>query len=232
MIGFFDTTPLGRILNRFTGDISTADMGLSAFLSIIITLLVDVTCSLVAISIATSGVILIVLLPLAVIYYRVQLYFRMSNTETRRLGNRYFFNRSLIYFLSHIILIESIAKSPVFTEISQSLSGVQSLRAFNMVDFFALRLGNKVDSFSSISFLKQKLNHWINVRLDSVGAVVSFFVVVLALSSGDFIPPEALAVALTYSFTIPQILAVVMTMGAECEVSYLSNISSSWNYNV
>ena len=118
----------------------------------------------------------------------------MSNTEVRRL--------------------ESISKSPVFTEISQSLSGVASLRAFNCVPTFVTRLDEKMNEFIAISFTKQKLSCWISVRLDSLGAFVSLFVVLLAVAGGDFVSPQLLAVALTYSFSIPPILGIVMSMGA------------------
>ena len=184
-------------MNRFTGDIATSDMGISAFLTIIFSLFCDIICSVFAISIATSGAFLIILFPLAFLFYRIQLYFRTSNTEIRRL--------------------ESIAKSPVFTEISQSLSGISSLRAFASIPLFVDRLELKMNQYAAITFVKLKLNSWIFIRFDFLGAFVSFFVAVLSVAAGDFVPPEAMAVALTYSLAIPVFLTVLMFMGAEAE---------------
>jgi len=55
---FFDTTPVGRILNRFTGDIQQSDQGLTALLVISISLLCDCLSGVLAIAISTSAVLL------------------------------------------------------------------------------------------------------------------------------------------------------------------------------
>ena len=115
--------------------------------------------------------------------------------------------------------IEAISKSPVFTEISQSLCGVSSLRAFGVTDLFISRLESKMVVYTSIAFTKQKINSWLTTRIDTLGAVISFFVVLLAVTSSGFVSPEAMAVGVTYSFSIPPVLGFAMTMGAEVEVT-------------
>lgn len=201
-INFFDTTPLGRVLNRFTTDIQTSDMGLSAFLGILFSLCADLTYALVAVSITTRGILLIILVPIALLYYRIQLYYRKSNTEIRRL--------------------ESISRSPVFTEISQSLSGITSIRAFESTRMFVERLNAKMNKYSSIYFVKQKLSSWISMRIEFLGALISFCVVLLAVVGKGIVPPSALAVSLTYCFTIPLYLGLIMSMGAEAEAQMSS----------
>ena len=196
-ISFFDTTPLGRIINRFTGDMGTADMGLSAFLGIIYGLICDLILSFVAIAISTKGILLVVLLPLGLLYYYVQLYFRKSNTEIRRLG--------------------SIAKSPVFTQITQALSGTSCIRAFEEQSTFVKNMQDRMNQYASIFLIERKMNSWIFLRIQFLGASIAFFVVLLAIYGDGFVTPEALAVALTYCFIIPVLFGVVLAMGAEME---------------
>ncbi len=57
-------------------------------------------------------------------------------------------------------------------------------------------------------------------RLEFFGATVSLFVAALAVSTGNFVPPQYLAIALSFSFTIPSILASLMGVLAEAEARY------------
>ena len=132
------------------------------------------------------------------LYGKIQRHYRQTNTEVRRLL--------------------AISRSPVFTEIAQTLSGVSSLEAFDQTDSFIQRLQTKTDVFVAIQFVRSKINVWLNVRIDSLGAVVSFFVVILCVSTSQsgqaLIEPSSLAVALTYSFAIPILLGQVFNMQA------------------
>ena len=196
-ISFFDTTPLGRIINRFTGDIGTADMGLSAFLGIVYGLACDLLLCFAVIAITTQGILLVVVVPLGFFYYYIQLYFRKSNTEIRRLG--------------------SIAKSPVFTQISQALSGTTCIRAFKEQSTFIGKLNTHMNQYASIFLIERKMNSWIFLRIQFLGASIAFFTVLVALYGKGYVSPEALAVALTYCFIIPVLFGIIISMGAEME---------------
>jgi ATP-binding cassette subfamily C (CFTR/MRP) protein 1 len=101
-VAFFDVTPLGRILNRFAADMDKVDIELTQFLTRGIDALFNVLGSICAIIVATKGTFLIPLVPLGIMYYWVQLWFRKTSTELQR--------------------ITKIATSPVFADFSQTLS--------------------------------------------------------------------------------------------------------------
>ena len=68
---FFDTTPLGRITNRFSKDIDMIDMVIPATIIGFLMTMLSSLCSLLVI-IITTPIFLAVLAPLAVFYYFIQ----------------------------------------------------------------------------------------------------------------------------------------------------------------
>jgi ABC-type multidrug transport system fused ATPase/permease subunit len=95
---FFDTTPLGRLLSRFSKDIYTIDLELADFFDFFLFSSLQVVISLATIMFVTPwfGV---AVLPLGVIYVRVLNYFREVSRETKRL--------------------DSISRSPVYAHFSE-----------------------------------------------------------------------------------------------------------------
>jgi ABC-type multidrug transport system fused ATPase/permease subunit len=61
------------------------------------------------------------------------------------------------------------------------------------------------------------MTSWISLRIEFLGGFISFCVVILAVFGNGIMPPSALAVSLTYCFTIPLLLGLIMNMGAEAE---------------
>lgn len=201
-IGFFDVTPSGRIINRFTGDINTADMGTSAMMGLLLNFFIEILVACGTIAYVTSGTLLIILVPMGYVYYVVQLYFRKTNTEVKRLL--------------------SISRSPVYTEIGQSLQGITSLRAYKQVHNFQTRLANRVDTSSGLEFVMNKSSTWLDIRLNLMGAIISFFVVALAVASPGFVDPAYMAVALNASLFIPILLQAVVNQLAMIETMLAS----------
>jgi ABC-type multidrug transport system fused ATPase/permease subunit len=84
-VAFFDVTPLGRILNRFSSDMLTIDEELSQTINQLSNSVFQLIGGIAAVSAATKGTFLILMVPLAYFYYQVQKMFRKTNTTVARL---------------------------------------------------------------------------------------------------------------------------------------------------
>lgn len=107
-VTFFDSTPTGRVLNRFSSDVACADDSLPFILNI---LLANAAGLLGLLAVLGSGLpwLLLLLPPLSLIHYRVQRHYRASSRELRRLG--------------------SLTLSPLYTHLADTLAGLPVLRA-------------------------------------------------------------------------------------------------------
>lgn len=130
----------------------------------------------------TDGALMILVVPLAFIFQRVQLYFRRSNTELKRLDN--------------------ISKSPVFAEFNQTLNGVSSVKAYGAQQQFVDRMSHLVDVNSQAMLLQQLLKWWLTVRLEALGGIISCFIGVIALGFPGFIKSEYIPLSLNGAFAV------------------------------
>lgn len=196
-IGFFDSTPIGRILNRFSSDLLVIDEELSQTLSQASNSIGSVVGAIGAIAGATKGTFLIFFVPLLFIYNEIQKFFRATNTAVARL--------------------ESVSRSPIYAGFSQVLSGISTVRAYRDSDRFVEELEAAVDSNSIANITQQLCSQWLAIRLDFLGAAVSFFVAVIAAATQGFIPAGYLALGLSYSFQLTQYLKFLVRMIATLE---------------
>mmetsp|Transcript_18265 Transcript_18265/g.18335 ORF Transcript_18265/g.18335 Transcript_18265/m.18335 type:complete len:1458 (-) Transcript_18265:212-4585(-) len=197
---FFDITPLGRILNRFSSDILVVDETLSQTLSQLVNSVFMVLGAVAAMAAATKGTFLVLMVPLLFIYNRVQLWFRKTNTEIQRL--------------------QSTSLSPIYADFSQALVGVGTIRAYGLLPRFIDQMQDSVDRNSVSVVMLQTAAQWLAIRLDLISAVSGFFIAALAAATGTaFIPAGYLALALTYSLNMTQFLKFAVRMIATCEAN-------------
>lgn len=84
-MSFFDSQPLGRLLNRFTADLDAIDTNLNQTVSSTMTTLVNVLAAIILMMIITPG-IAIAILAVAVVYWRVQQIYVATSREVRAPG--------------------------------------------------------------------------------------------------------------------------------------------------
>lgn len=181
-VSFFDITPLGRILNRFSSDMQTIDEDLTQTLTQATNSFFQTFGALGAVAGSTNGTFLILMLPLIAIYSRVQAYFRATNTTVARL--------------------EAVSRSPMYADFSQALQGTNSIRAYGEAPRFITNLEAILDRNSIAGITQQLAGQWLAIRLDVLGAFISFFVAIMAVATTGFIPAGFLALGLSYSFQI------------------------------
>lgn len=112
-VTFFDTTPTGRILNRFSSDLYCVDDTLPFILNIFLANMYGLLGMLVIITYGLPWIGL-VLLPLAALYFSIQRYYRRTSRELKRLY--------------------SLTLSPIYTHFSETLSGLSSIRAMRAAE--------------------------------------------------------------------------------------------------
>ena len=213
-IAFFDTTPLGRILNRFSSDMLIIDENLSQTFSQLLNSYSQVIGALGAVVGSTKGTFMILLVPLIAMYSRVEKYFRKTNTAIARL--------------------ESISRSPIYADFSQVLGGISSVRAYDSEVRFVEQLEARVDKNSTIAICQQLCSQWLSIRLDILGSLVTVFISALAASTGtSFIPASYVGLGLSFAFQLTQYLRFAVRMSAVNEAQmnsvervqyYLNNV--------
>merc|ERR1719491_2401373 len=203
-VSFFDVTPIGRVLNRFAADMDKLDLELTSTISQGINTIFQVLGALGAIIVATKGTFIIPLIPLSIVYYFIQKWFRKTSTELQR--------------------VTSIANSPIFTEFSQTLSGTSSIRAFGAQNSFFDKCKGSFDTMNASYILVQLASYWLALRLDVMGGFIGMFVGAVAVGTlkSEFIPAGWLGLALSYAIEVTAYLKYGVQMIARLEADMSS----------
>jgi ABC-type multidrug transport system fused ATPase/permease subunit len=122
-MGFFDITPLGRIVNRFSKDISVLDDRLPATLYMWLSTLCSCVVAVAVISFVVPW-FLVACLPMALVYRKIMLMYVPTSRELQRL--------------------ESVTRSPIFSHFGETLEGASTIRAFRAEQQFFASAMDKV----------------------------------------------------------------------------------------
>ena len=162
-IAFFDVTPTGRILNRFTADMDGVDMQLGRIIAQFVNSVFNVIVGLLTVVIATRGFFAILLVPLSLFFYRAQKVFRKTSTEVQRL--------------------ESISNSPIFAHFGETLTGLSTIRAFGQGKQFQASNALLLDDNNTAKMLRAQVASWLAMRLEFVGSLTAVCVALYAVLS-------------------------------------------------
>jgi ABC-type multidrug transport system fused ATPase/permease subunit len=206
----FDTTPMGRILNRFTSDLTVTDDSLSTNLAFLLAMFSTLLGTIGSIAYTTNGAILILFCPLIVCYYFVQLYFRRSSIELRRL--------------------ESVTRSPIYGEFNQALVGVKSLRSYRLEKIFIQRMERFVDINSGIWRIQQLLKWWLMIRLETMGGAIACFIAAIAAANTHLIADQYVSLSLQSALSLVVTVKYLMTIGSEVE-AMMSSVERIRHYS-
>ena len=177
---FFDITPMGRILNRFTTDQYTLDNDLRQTVSMVLMCVIRVVQVCVFIIYVTPAFIPVVI-PLGWVYFKVQEFYRNSSRELKRL--------------------ESVAKSPIFSHFSETLNGLSTIRAFNTQQQFFEASRELNDTYSRAYFNNNGSNRWLAVRLEFIGNVAVGCAALFAVLQSDS-PTDAGLIGLSITYAL------------------------------
>ena len=76
--------------------------------------------------------------------------------------------------------------------------------------------------FNTTGRMKNNLQVWLLMRLQTLGSTISFFCIVLQVTSRGYISPEELSIAILYAQVLPVLCQQFLTMSTQLEASMAS----------
>ena len=180
---FFDTTPLGQLVNRFSKDIQSIDQDVSPVAIGMIHSGASVITIVILISVITPGF----LIPgafIACIYAATGMFYIRSSRDLKR--------------------IEAVQRSPLFQHFGETLSGVVTIRAYGDESRFVADSHKYVNAHNRPFLYLWAANRWLAFRIDFAGALVSFSSGLFVVLNAKTIDAGAAGLALTYAITFTQ----------------------------
>ncbi|WVQ70586.1 hypothetical protein IAR50_000105 [Cryptococcus sp. DSM 104548] len=178
-VRFFNVTPVGRIINRFSRDVEVVDSYLNGALRTVMLYLASL--------VGAIGVVAFIvpwfLVPAAIIsylYYQYSLLYLRVGRSLRRL--------------------EATLKSPIFSGFAELLDGVISVRAFSAEKRFMDQLCQQVDQTNQAFYYYWMMNRWLLLRFDFLGAISVALTTLLALSGAVPAGSAGMAIVSAQSF--------------------------------
>ena len=117
-LSYFESTPMGRLIQRFSKDIDQIDQQLPGSFSQLIASSLNIFSALLTISLATPTFAMS-MLPIFLIYHFITNFYRPVARELKR--------------------IDSISRSPIYSQFGETLNGLQVIRAFKRQSWFIRR---------------------------------------------------------------------------------------------
>ncbi|RYO03918.1 Oligomycin resistance ATP-dependent permease [Alternaria tenuissima] len=195
-MSFFDTTPLGRITNRFSKDIDVMDNTITdAIRMYFLTLAMIISVFILIISYYYYYAI--ALGPLFIMFMFSAAFYRSSAREVKR----------------H----EAVLRSTVFSRFGEAVMGTPTIRAYGLQDQFSKSVRDAVDDMNSAYYLTFANQRWLSVRLDIVGILLVFTTGILVVTSRFSVDPSIAGLVLSYILTIVQMIQFTVRQLAEVE---------------
>ncbi|KAG7314076.1 hypothetical protein KOW79_022572 [Hemibagrus wyckioides] len=209
---FFDTTPSGRVVNRFAKDVLTVDEMIPVSFRSWILCLFGVLGTLFVICLATP-LFTAVIVPLAVVYYFVQRFYVATSRQLRRL--------------------DSVSRSPIYSHFGETVAGLSVIRAYRHQKRFLEY--NKVTIDNNLKSIYPWIvsNRWLAIRLESLGNLVVFFSALFAVISRDSLDSGLVGLSISYALNVTQTLNWLVRMTSELETNIVAveRVSEYTNIN-
>ncbi|KAJ3292086.1 Canalicular multispecific organic anion transporter 2 [Rhizoclosmatium sp. JEL0117] len=188
-MSFFDTNPLGRITNRFVGDMQIVDE------SLVDTYVAFLTCiaqciSTVVVICSVTPYFLAVILPLIAVYYYLQNYYLKTSQALQR--------------------VSRLTNSPIYTLANTTFTGVSTVKAFGKTGKYIEKNNELQDAMQSTFLTSMTVGRWIQFRLEVLGAFISFGAAIFAVVQRNNINAGSAGLSISYALQITAYLYQAM----------------------
>uniref|UniRef100_A0A8C6UW71 Multidrug resistance-associated protein 1 n=1 Tax=Neogobius melanostomus TaxID=47308 RepID=A0A8C6UW71_9GOBI len=200
-ISFFERTPSGNLVNRFSKEIDTIDSVIPSILKMFTGSMFNVLSCCVVILTATPLVAIIIPF-LGVLYFFVQRFYVASSRQLKRL--------------------ESVSRSPIFTHFNETLLGASVIRAFREQKRFIGESDLRVDHNQEAYFPSIVANRWLAIRLEFVGNCIVSCAALFAVMARSSLSPGIMGLSITYALQLTASLNWLVRMSSDLETNIVA----------
>ncbi|XP_050630018.1 multidrug resistance-associated protein 1 [Macaca thibetana thibetana] len=200
-MSFFERTPSGNLVNRFSKELDTVDSMIPEVIKMFMGSLFNVIGACIVILLATP-IAAIIIPPLGLIYFFVQRFYVASSRQLKRL--------------------ESVSRSPVYSHFNETLLGVSVIRAFEEQERFIHQSDLKVDENQKAYYPSIVANRWLAVRLECVGNCIVLFAALFAVISRHSLSAGLVGLSVSYSLQVTTYLNWLVRMSSEMETNIVA----------
>ncbi|XP_063073871.1 ATP-binding cassette sub-family C member 9-like [Engraulis encrasicolus] len=200
---FFDVTPLGQILNRFSADTNIIDQHIPPTLESL-TRSTLLCLSAIGVIAFVTPAFLVAMLPITVCFYFIQKYFRVASKDLQDLDDS--------------------TQLPLLFHFSETAEGLTTIRAFRHESRFKQRMLELTDTNNTAYLFLSAANRWLEVRTDYLGAWIVLAAAVASIitfplhKDQQVIQVGLVGLGLTYALTVTNYLNWVVRNLADLEV--------------
>ncbi|XP_021267681.1 multidrug resistance-associated protein 1 isoform X4 [Numida meleagris] len=200
-MSFFERTPSGNLVNRFSKEIDTIDSTIPPIIKMFMGSTFNVIGACIIILLATP-LAAVIIPPLGLLYLLVQRFYVATSRQLKRL--------------------ESVSRSPVYSHFNETLLGVSVIRAFEEQKRFIKQNDMKVDENQKAYYPSIVANRWLAVRLEYVGNCIVLFAALFAVIARNKLSPGLVGLSVSYSLQITAYLNWLVRMSSDLETNIVA----------
>ncbi|GFS16304.1 multidrug resistance-associated protein 4 [Elysia marginata] len=200
-MAFFDTNPVGRVLNRFSKDTGQID-------DLVPWTMFDViqncllTLGIVIVAAVLNPWVFIPVVPLLILFIIVRRYYVQTSRSVKRL--------------------EGTTRSPVFSYLSATLQGLHTIRAMHMEQQLTREFDAHQDLHTEAWFLFLATSRWLGIRLDWLSVTFIACVVYFSVVVSDSMDPGFVGLSVVYTMNLMGLFQWAVRQTVELENQMIS----------
>ncbi|KAL8377907.1 hypothetical protein RB595_008543 [Gaeumannomyces hyphopodioides] len=175
---FFDVTPLGQMMNRFSKDLEAVDQEVAPIAIGVMSCALGILVTVTLIATVTPG-FLVSGVFITAAYVFLGKYYLAASRDLKRL--------------------ESVQRSPLFQQFGETLSGVTTIRAYGDERRFVRDNMARINAQLRPFIYLWAANRWLAFRTDLLGDLVAFFAGVFVIFSIGIIDAGSAGLSLSYA---------------------------------